>query len=138
MKLPAVVANPVALLFGRFGRHVDAAVHTQRPAGIGEALRMVARRRAHHAGGQLLVGQLHQQVVGAAQLVGAHDLQVFAFEVDRRAGDRRQPVAQLQRGGRDYRRDSLGRLVNVGRGKRRGYSGSGSVRRTPVNGAMPT
>ena len=118
-ELPAVVADPVTLLFGRLGGHIDAAVHAQRPARIREALRVVARRGAHHAGGPLLVGQLHQQVVGTAQLVGAHHLQVFAFEVDLRAGDRRQPIAELQRGRRDHRSDPLRRAVDVRRAQRR-------------------
>ena len=137
-EFPAVVADPVALLSGRLGRHIHAAVHAQRPARIREALRVVTRRGAHHAGGNLLVGQLHQQVVGATQLVGAHDLQVFAFEVDLRAGDLRQPIAELQRGGRDHRSNPLRRVVNVSRGQRlhlRGARATGSVQRTPINGA---
>ncbi len=116
-ELAAVIADPVTLLDGRLGRHIDPAVHAQRPARIREALRVVACRRAHHAGRQLLVGQLDQQVIGAAQLVRAHDLQVFALEVDLRAGDRRQPIAELQRGGRDHGGDPLCRTVNVGRGQ---------------------
>ena len=68
-ELAAVRPDPVALLFRRLGRHVDATVHPQRPTGEREALRVISGRRAHHAGGQLLVRQLHQQVVGAAQLV---------------------------------------------------------------------
>jgi hypothetical protein len=55
-ELPAVVADPVALLFGRFDRHVDAAVHTEHPARVGETLRVIARRRAHHARGHLVIG----------------------------------------------------------------------------------
>ena len=94
-ELPAVVADAVTLLLRRLGRDVDATANTKRSACEGEALRMVARRRAHHAGGQLLRRQLHEQVVGTAQLVGADGLQVFAFEVDAGPGCRGQPVGQL-------------------------------------------
>lgn len=65
-ELPAVVADPVTLLLGGFGRYVDPAVHTQTATRIREALRVVARRRTHHARGQFLIGQLHQQVVRSA------------------------------------------------------------------------
>ena len=51
------------------------------------------------------------QVVRAAQLVGAADLQVLALEPDPRAGGVRQPFAGLQRGGdgdaRELRRRAL-------------------------------
>ena len=42
-----------------------------------ETLRMVASRQTHHTDGALFVGQLHQQVVRATQLVGPNELQVF-------------------------------------------------------------
>ena len=92
---------------------------THRPAGQGEPLRVVAGRGAHHPGAQFLVGQLLEQVVGAAQLVGADGLQVFALEVDLGAGGRRQPIAVLQRADRDHVGDSPGSLVDVSRGERR-------------------
>ena len=104
MYSPPVVADAVALLLRRLGRHVDPAVDAHRPARHREALRVIARRRAHHPGGDLLRGQLHQQVVGAAQLVRAHRLQVLALQVDLRAGDRRQPLAELQRAAQRPRR----------------------------------
>ena len=114
-ELAAVVADAVTLLFRRLGRHIDAAVDAQRPACVGEALRVVPRRRADHARGQLIVRQLHQQVVGATQLVRAHHLQVFALEVDAGSGRRGQPVAELQRGGGDHPGNSLRRSFDVGR-----------------------
>jgi hypothetical protein len=117
-EVPAVITDSVKLLFGRLGGHIDTAMHTQRPARICKALRVVTGRRAHHPCGHLLIGQLHQQVVGPAQLVGAHRLQVFAFEVDLRAGDRGQPIAVLQWGGRDHRGNPPRRAVNVSRGQR--------------------
>ena len=43
-ELAAVVADAIALLLWRLGRDVDAAADTQRPARVGEALRVVARR----------------------------------------------------------------------------------------------
>ena len=134
-ELAAVVADPVALLLGRLARHVHPAVHAHRPAGQRESLRVVARRGAHHPGAQLLVGQLLDQVVGTAQLVGPDGLQVFALEVDLGAGGRGQPVAVLQRADRHRRRQSAGRPRRCQPRSAAASSGSGSVRRTPNNGA---
>ena len=84
------------------------------------------------------VGQLHQQVVRAAQLVRPDRLQVLALEVDRRAGDLRQPLAVLQRGAGDHAGNSLSGLVDVCRGAAAadGCEDSGSVQRTPINSAI--
>ncbi|VVP47573.1 hypothetical protein PS732_05312 [Pseudomonas fluorescens] len=60
--------------------HDDGGFHTQHFRRQGQTLRMVARRRGDHATGALLVGQLGQLVVGAANLEGEHGLQVFALE----------------------------------------------------------
>jgi hypothetical protein len=65
-ELAPVVADAVTLLLGRLARDVHAAVNLHRPARHREALRVVARRRAHHPGGDLVVGQLHQQIVCTA------------------------------------------------------------------------
>ena len=53
-ELAAVVADPVALLLRRLGGYVDPAVDAHRPARQREALRVVARRRAHHSRGDLV------------------------------------------------------------------------------------
>ena len=137
MNSRAVVADAVALLLRRLGGHVHPAVDAHRPARHREALRVVARRRAHHAGGDLLVGQLHQQVVGAAQLVRADRLQVLALQVDRRAGGLRQPLAELQRGAARPRRKFAERPHRCRpRTAAATCGGSGSGQRTPINGAM--
>ena len=134
-EVPAVITDAVALLLRRLDRDVHPAVDAHRPARQRETLGVIARRRTHHAGGDLGVGQLHQQVVGAAQLVGPHRLQVLALEIDPGAGRLREPVADLQRAARDDPGNSLSSLVDVGRGQRRRARCSGSVRRSPVNGA---
>jgi hypothetical protein len=42
-------------------------------------------------------------------------LEVFALQVDLRAGQRRQPITELQGGLGDDARDSLGSRIDVGR-----------------------
>ncbi len=118
-EVASVIADAVALLLRRLRGHVHPAVDTHRPARHREALRVVARRRAHHACGDLVVGQLHQQVVRAAQLVRPDRLQVLALQIDRGAGGLRQPLAELQRAAGDHARNSLSGLIDVGRGQRR-------------------
>ena len=115
----AVVPDAVALLLRRLGGHVHPASDAHRPARHREALRVIARRRTHHPCGDLIRGELPQQVVGAAQLVRTHGLQVFALEVHRRADGLRQPFAELQRGPRDHVGNSLSGRIDVGRGHRR-------------------
>ena len=70
----------------------------QLPAGKGDALRVVSRGRAHHAGLALLGGEGGNEVVGAAHLVGTAHLVVFALEEDRLAPDSREAQRQVQRG----------------------------------------
>ena len=134
-EVPSVVADAVALLLRRLGGHVHPAMDAHRPARHREALRVVARRRAHHARGDLVVGQLHQQVVRAAQLVRPDRLQVLALQVDRRAGGLRQPLAELQRAARRPRRKFAERPHRCRPRTAATCEGSGSVQRTPVNGA---
>lgn len=85
----AVHADSVPLLLGRGGRHVDAAAHSHRLARESDSLRVVSGAGGHHTGGLLGIGQLHHEVVGAAQLVGAHGGEVLALEVDLGTGQRR-------------------------------------------------
>ena len=125
--LAAVIPDPVALLFRSLRRDVDASVHLHGPAGQRETLGVVTRRGADHTGSQFVVGELLEQVVGAAQLVGPHALQVLALEVDVGAGGLRQPVAVLQRGPGSEIGDPHGSLVNVGRGDRRRHAAPAQV-----------
>jgi hypothetical protein len=85
-ELTAVMPNTIAFLFRSLARHVDPTVDAHRSTGHCEPLRMIACRRAHDPGGDLFGRQLHQQVVGTAQLVRAHGLLVFALQVDVCAG----------------------------------------------------
>ena len=117
--LAAVIADAVAFLLRRLDRHVDPAADPHRPARQRETLGVIARRRAHHTGGDLGLGQLHQQVVGAAQLVGPHGLQVFTLEENPGAGRCRQPFGELQRTACHHAGNSLNGPVDVGRGQRR-------------------
>ena len=117
-ELTAVVADPIAFLFGRLARDIHPAVDLHRAAGQRETLGVVAGRRAHDTGLQLVVGELFEQVVGATHLVGPDALQILALEVDLRAGGRRQSIAELQRGAQCDVGDSLRRRVDIGRGQR--------------------
>ena len=123
-ELAAVVADAVALLLRRLGGDVDPAADAHRSACHRETLRVVARRRAHHARGDLVGGELPQQVVGSAQLVRADRLEVFALQVHRRADGFRKPFAELQRGPRDHVGNSLSGRIDVGRGHRRRRAGA--------------
>ena len=109
--LAAERADPLALLPGRGGGHVHPAAHAEAAARVRHALAVVARAGADGARRPLGRVEARDQVVGAAQLVGAADLQVLALEPDPRAGGVRQPFARLQRGGdgdaRELRRRAL-------------------------------
>ena len=115
----AVVANAVALLLREYSGDVDAPVDSHQAARHREPLRVIAGRRAHHACGDLLSGELPQQVVGATQFVGAHRLEILALQIHRRAGGFRKPLAELQRGLGDHVGNSLSGRIDVGRGQRR-------------------
>ena len=62
---------------------------------------------------------MHQQVVGPAQLVGPDGLQVLPLEVDLRAGDLGEPIAELQWADGDHAGNSLRCLIHISGGQRR-------------------
>jgi hypothetical protein len=66
-------------------------------ARVREALAVVAGAGADHTGRLLVVAELGDQVVGAAELVGPADLQVFPLQPDLGAGALGQPEVALQR-----------------------------------------
>ena len=80
---------------------------------IGEALRVIARRRRDHARGARLVGKLEQGVERAALLVGGGELEIFELEVDRRAGQLRKRAADECRRADDRIANSIVRGVDV-------------------------
>src|SRR5690606_11378737 len=80
--------DPVPFLAGRGARDVDPAVDAARAAGAGGAT--PGRPLARIEGGE--------EQVRAAQLVGAHGLEVLALEPDRHPGEGGQARAQLERG----------------------------------------
>ena len=91
--------DPLALLARRGARHVHAPAHPQPPAGVGDALPVVAGARAHRAGRPLRRAELGEQVVRAAQLVRASYLQVFPLEPHVRTGGVGQPRVGFERCG---------------------------------------
>ena len=93
--------DPLPLLPRRGAGHVDPAGHAQGAAGPRHALGMVARAGRDHAGLALNGVEGVQEQVGAAQLVGAHRLEVLALEPDRHPGQGAQPLAALERGASD-------------------------------------
>lgn len=116
-------ADAVALLARGGGGHVHGAGDAQPCAGPGHALAVVAGGGTDHAGALLVVGQLADEGVGAAQLIAAHRLQVFALEPDATARGRGNAFVVLQRGDSGDAGKALGGLVNeMGE---RGYLGSG-------------
>ncbi|SKY84747.1 Uncharacterised protein [Mycobacteroides abscessus subsp. abscessus] len=103
----SVPTDTVAFLLGRRGGYVDAPRHLHRAAGIGDALRVVARARRDDARRELVRGQQRHGVVRAADLVGPNGLQVFALHVDTSAVRLRNTRYGLERGTSDRGRNPL-------------------------------
>lgn len=90
--------DPIALLPRRGAGNEDRGVDAQHRAAESDALRMVARRSAHHAGELVLLAELGHQRVGAAQLIRANRLLIFALQPDLAPRGRRQPLVALDGG----------------------------------------
>ena len=86
--LGAVAARRFQLHLRRVLGHHDQRFYPQQFAREGDRLRMVAGRKCEHAPLALLSRELRQRVVGAAELEGAHALQVFALEEELGADQR--------------------------------------------------
>ncbi len=111
LDLVAAVAPHGGLLHPWRGQgHVDACVGAEFPRRDGHALRMVPRRRRHHAAGLLLFGQECHAVVGAAPFVGVDGGAVLALEEDL-GGDRN--VEHLERCRFGHGIDPLARHENL-------------------------
>ena len=78
---------------GRVGGHHDHGFDAEPVGVIGEALRMIARRRRDHALGARRLVELEQRVERAAFLIGGGELQILELEIDRRAGHFRKRAA---------------------------------------------
>ena len=94
--LPANRRDTATLLTRRIRGKVDRAPHAQVSAGIGQTLRVVARRRAHDAALPLGGGQERHARVGAAHLEGAALLLVLTLEQNIDAGLGRQALRTIQ------------------------------------------
>jgi hypothetical protein len=64
-------------------RHHDHGWNAQMASGQRDGLAMIAGRVRNHAALQLLIGELRNHVVGAADLEGAHGLEVLALQEQR-------------------------------------------------------
>ena len=119
---PAEAESPHAVpLLPRSGAgQVDSRVDAELGAGEGDTLRVVARARAHDAAGAFVVGELGDHVVGAADLVRAHGLQVLTLEVHLRPGERGKPRAGFEGGVRGDAGEPVGGGADVVGGRRRG------------------
>ena len=94
----------------------DASFDAQCVAGTRESLRVVAGGCADHAVFPLFRVELQEEVERASDLVGAHRLQIFAFEVHGGAGEVGESFGNVQRGGDDAVSDSLGGVFDVRHG----------------------
>ena len=84
--LPTNRRDTAAFLAGSIRRQVDGAAHAQVSAGIGQTLRVVARRRAHDAALALGGGQQRHPRVRTAHLEGTALLLVLTLEQNIDAG----------------------------------------------------
>ncbi|MNM97621.1 hypothetical protein D3C81_1101310 [compost metagenome] len=96
-RIGAATAHPDDLQLRCRAGHDDGGVDPQFPRGQRHALRMIAGRSRDHADSLLRFAQLHQLVVGAADLEGKGRLQVFALEQDLVAQGFGQGRSRLQR-----------------------------------------
>ncbi|MNI01789.1 hypothetical protein D3C73_546430 [compost metagenome] len=96
-RIGAATAHADDLQLRRRAGHDDGSVDPQLPRRQCHALRMIARRSRDHAASLLRLAQLHQLVVGTADLEGKGRLQVFALEQDLVAQGFGQGRCRLQR-----------------------------------------
>ncbi len=99
-EVATVPTDSIAFLLGCGGRDVDASGHLHAPACERDPLGVVAGAGRDDATRQLLGRQLRHHVVGAAQFVGPHGLEVLALQEDLGPGVGGQPRADLERGTR--------------------------------------
>ena len=104
--------DPVALLARRVPRQVDHTLDAEGGTGVGHALAVVAGTGADHPARLLDRVELGDHVVGASHLVGADDLQVFAFEPDVPGDPLREPLVAFQRRTDDHPGQASGRVLD--------------------------
>jgi len=106
---------------GRVLGHDDQGRHIEQARRQRDGLRVVARREGQHAAFALRIAEAAERVVGAAELEGAHALQVLALEEELRA------QLGIGRAGAQHRRavrhplqptGGIGDVVEGGRGER--------------------
>jgi len=95
--LAAAFGDGIDLDLRRGGRHYDHGTDAELLRRQRDALRVVAGRGADHAPLPLRRRQMHDLVVGAAQLEAEHRLHVLALEQYAVAAARREDRRQLQR-----------------------------------------
>ena len=78
--------DAVAFLLRGFRRHENPALDAHGAAGISHALRVVSGRRRHDSGFALFLAEFRDGIVGAPDFIGAHILQVLAFQKHLSAG----------------------------------------------------
>lgn len=102
----------LALLPGGVGGHVDPTPHTEPGAAPGQPLPVVAGTRAHHAARPLGLAEAADEVVGAADLVGAGQLPVLALQQHLGVHQPAEPAAALQIGAPYDGAQHLGRSLD--------------------------
>ena len=95
--LGAQVADRVDLDLRRRLRHHDHRTQSELARRVGDALRMIAGARGDDAARALLVGQVRDAVVGAAQLEAEHRLLIFPLEENGVAEPSRQASRPVER-----------------------------------------
>ena len=115
--------DALTLLAWRGARQEDATVDLERSTAIGKAQAMIACARANHARSALGLGERGDEVVRAADLVGAADLQVFTLEEHGHPERLGEPLAaldggHLHDGSQDVRRSGNGRAAQLVGGHR--------------------
>ena len=97
-----VHANTIKLLLRCLLRHINSALDLQFLTRIGHALCMIACRRRDNPRLTLLRRQLRNIVVGTANLIGTHILQILTLQIHLRARLLGQARAILQRSRGDH------------------------------------
>ena len=116
--------------------HAQVATAPRHPLGV------VAGAGAHHPGRQGLWREPGDEVVGAADLVGADHLEVLALHVHRGAVALREPLAELERGqdpegGQALRRRRGRRRCRPARATQARHYGAPGRRRSSARGRRP-
>ena len=127
-------ARAVDLDGGRGRRHNDHGGHPEQAGCARERLGVIARRVGDHAAGELVAAEPCEHVGGAADLEGAGDLHVLAFQAERRATGARR--AMDERCAADDAADACsgGADVVEANERKRGVSVHGcGVRRAPAD-----